>query len=78
MRQVSISKLTGSTSFAISRTIAFASAKGNRPAREPLPAIRKRPELYKTIRSTPPASSNFADIPVPAPAPTMGSDMSEI
>ena len=64
--------LTGNTSLAMSTTTAFASAKGNRPAKEPLPAIRKRPELYKTIKSTPPTSSNFADMPVPAPAPIMG------
>lgn len=69
-------KLTGKTSLAISSTTAFASAKGNRPAKEPLPAIRKRPELYNTIRSTPPASSNFAEIPVPAPAPIMGNPFS--
>lgn len=64
--------LTGNTSLAISSTIAFASAKGNKPANEPLPAIRKRPELYRTIKSTPPTSSNLADMPVPAPAPIIG------
>ena len=56
----------------MSRTTALASEKGNNPANEPLPAIRKRPELYNTIRSTPPASSNLADIPVQAPAPIIG------
>jgi hypothetical protein len=52
--------------------MAFASANGKSPASEPLPAIRNLPELYTTIRSTPPASSNFADMPVPAPAPITG------
>ena len=65
-------ELTGSTSDAISSTTAFASLKGIRPAKDPRPAIRKRPELYITMRSAPPSSSNFAEIPVPAPAPIMG------
>ena len=42
------------------------------PAIELHPAIRNLPELYTMIRSTPPASSHFADIPVPAPAPMIG------
>ncbi len=41
------------------------------PAREPLPAIRKRPELYTPMRSAPPFSRKFADRPMPAPAPTI-------
>jgi len=55
----------------MSRTTTLTSAKGNNQANEPLTAIRKRPKLYKTIISTPPASSDLADIPVPAPAPNI-------
>jgi hypothetical protein len=40
-----VSRTTGSTSAAISTTIWFASPYGSRPASEPRPAIRYRPEL---------------------------------
>uniref|UniRef100_A0A9I9EFV4 Uncharacterized protein n=1 Tax=Cucumis melo TaxID=3656 RepID=A0A9I9EFV4_CUCME len=55
--------------------MALASAKGSKPTKEPLPAMRNHPELYTTIRSTPPSSSNLADIPVPAPTPIMGTPL---
>src|SRR5688572_4145629 len=47
-----------------------------RPERLPRPAMRKRPELYMMMRSTPPRSENFAEMPVPAPAPMIGSPAS--
>jgi hypothetical protein len=59
----------------MSITLAVASAKSNKPAKEPLPAMRKRPELYTTIKSTLPASSNFVDMPVPGPAPIIGNHL---
>jgi hypothetical protein len=40
-----VRRTTGSTSLAISITIALASPYGIIPASEPRPAIRKRPEL---------------------------------
>ena len=40
-----VSRTIGSTSAAISTTIALASPYGIRPDREPRPAMRKRPEL---------------------------------
>lgn len=49
----------------ISRTTWFASPYGISPASEPRPAIRKRPELYRIIKSPPPASMNFAESPIP-------------
>src|ERR1043166_108336 len=44
-----------------------------RPAVEPWPAMRKRPELSIIIRSPPPRSMNLALMPVPAPAAMIGS-----
>ena len=67
-------ELKGHTAIAelLSSITVFASLKGSRPASEPWPPMRKRPELYTTIRSAPPSSSNLAEMPVPAPAPMMG------
>ena len=40
-----VSRTTGSTSRAMSTTIALASPYGSNPASDPRPPIRKRPEL---------------------------------
>ena len=40
-----VSRTIGSTSRAMSTTISLASPYGSRPASEPRPAMRKRPEL---------------------------------
>ena len=40
-----VRRTTGSTSDAISSTMALASPNGIKPASEPCPAMRKRPEL---------------------------------
>src|SRR4051794_5540773 len=52
--------------------MALASPSGRVPALEPMPAMRKRPELYTRMRSAPPWMAALADSPVPAPAPTTG------
>ena len=62
----------------MSSTIAFASAKGNKPAKEPLPAMWKATWIVQHLRSTPAASSNFADMPVPALAPIIGNPLLDL
>lgn len=49
----------------ISTTTWLASPYGIRPASEPRPAMRKRPELYMMMRSAPPASTDLAERPTP-------------
>mmetsp|Transcript_68699 Transcript_68699/g.138140 ORF Transcript_68699/g.138140 Transcript_68699/m.138140 type:complete len:281 (-) Transcript_68699:324-1166(-) len=66
---------TGRISSPISSITALASLKGSKPAKDPWPPMRNRPLLYTTIKSAPPSSSNFALMPVPAPAPMIASSL---